>query len=307
MTCTFHGQLTSDDPHGSSSCVAYAASYAVCQATNGAIHPTGEQLRAATGDESGGLELGQIATVLRRDYDLLPSVGTFTAPVYEGRIASGLWVSVVIGGYGPVERSSFDGCPGVFGNHAEKWAKSDTEDPLADGRRAGIYDYQPGHPYPLVLQRAFAAALRLGDGSLAGPSHGYEAILLPIAALTPHVRVASPKGTFETYTVRKVNGVLVWTGGHSTRTLPQNSEMACSMREYKVSGLSIVLRQLTSGPFAGTWIWAHGSLPFSTGPITKPATPTVFAVDAGAPAVPYDPDAAPLSGATADPVPEEPS
>ena len=261
----FQGQLpvTSHDPLGASSCVAYAGAMAIAAATNGAAHPTGRQVREATGDTKGGLELAQVAAVMKRDYELPVSVGVFTRAIYEDRIASGRWGAVLIGGYGPVESSAFDACPGFTGNHAVFEEQSFDEDPLADGRRPGIYRFD-GHAWPIALRREFAAYLRLSNGATAGPDH-FEAILVPLPAVkpaNPHVRVVN--GKFTTYTVHA--GPPLHAVGSSSRTLPVNSILPCSMREYPVvlpNTSTLPMRQVASGEFAGLWIWAHGPLAFS--------------------------------------------
>jgi hypothetical protein len=305
----FHGQLTSGDPLGSKSCVAYSFAMLIDAASFGADHPSGRQVREATGDTSGGLELAQCAAVAKGDYELQVTNGVFGRDVFENRLGSEAWGAVLIGGYSPIAHSAYSGEPGFTGNHAIAIIPPRiVMDPLADGRRAGIYKFD-GAEYPIELIRSFAAALRLSNGQLAGPDH-FEATLFPLPTpipVTPHVRVADPQGRFNTYTVHNTGKLHVV--GTSSRKLAHNTEMACSMREWPVlnGSRTILMRQLTSGPFAGLWVVAHGALPFSTGPITQPAKPTVEDADPATPAVPYDPDAAPLSGATCDEVPEEES
>lgn len=260
----FHGQLTSADPLGPDSCVAYSGSYAIAAATLGAKTPTGRAVRDATGDTSGGLELGQVAAVIKGPaFGILATIGTFSQAVFESRIASGLWGAVLIGGYAPVERSAVSGCPGFTGNHAIWCEAAFDEDPLADGRRAGIYQFA-GKPWPAGLRRAFAGALRLSNGKVAGPDH-FEAILVPLpAASKPKPKVRVVTGFFRTYTVHntgKLHAV-----GTSPRTAPKNTTYTCSPAEWPIQVASsnpIMMRQLTSGPFAGLWAIGHGQLAYS--------------------------------------------
>lgn len=260
----FHGQLTSGDPLGPESCVAYSFAYAIAAATNGAKNPTGQQVRAATGDATGGLELSQCAQVAKVVYSLLPSTGVFTRSVYEQRMATGGWAAVLLGGYTPIGASPYSGDPSFTGNHAVfELPGLVVMDPLADGRRPGIYKFV-GAAYPLELVRQFASNLRTGNGSLAGDNH-YEATFfrLPVAhAPAPKVRVVN--GSFRTYTVHNTGKLHMV--GTSIRDAPRNTTYACSLNEWPIQVASsnpIMMRQLTSGPYSGLWAIGHGALAYS--------------------------------------------
>lgn len=82
-------------------------------------------------------------------------------------------------------------------------------------------------------------------------------LLVDPPPVNPKVRVIGP---FYTYTVRG-NTVI----GDTLRTVSPNAIYTCSEREYpKVADTkTLMLRQLTSGPFKGEWIVAHGPLAFS--------------------------------------------
>lgn len=260
----FQRQLNPDDPLGSESCVAYAFAMAIAAATGGAKHPTGEQVRDLTGDMNGGLELAQCAVVAQRDYGLPVSTGVFSREVYEARMATGRFVSVLIGGYRPIGATRFSGQPGGVFNHAvTELPRLVVMDPLADGRRPGVYKFH-GEAYPQELVRQFAANLRLSDGSVAGDNH-FEASLfaLPLPVpIHPHVRLVT--GAFRTYTVHTNGGLHAV--GSSVFHGPPNSTIPCSEREYPVrvaSSVPIPMRQLGDGQHKGLWVIAHGALAFS--------------------------------------------
>lgn len=243
--------------------MAYSFAYLVDAATHGAKRPTGEQIRNATGDTNGGLELSQCALVVRRDFGLRVSTGVFTRAVFEQRMASGIWGAVLIGGYQPIGASPYTGQPGGMFNHAiGVLPVTEVIDPLADGRRPGVYKFH-GEQYPQELVRQFASNLRLSDGSLARENH-FEATFFPLpraVPIRPHVRLVT--GTFRTYTVHTNGGLHAI--GSSTHHEPRNSTIPCSEREYPVlvAQTAIPMRQLAEGPHSGLWVIAHGALAFS--------------------------------------------
>jgi hypothetical protein len=184
-----HGQLTSGDPLGSSSCVAYSFAYAVSHATGGVFHPTGRQIRSWTGDTLGGLELSQCDRAVTNNSDLEPMTGVWTEEQFYGYVEHG-WHAVLLGGYAPIEASAFSGQPGFFRNHAI-WVPALTRDgdPLADGRRSGIYKYHAAS-YGRLLTNRFAAALRDSTGHNVGPNH-FEASLIRSTGLSSGTTVSA--------------------------------------------------------------------------------------------------------------------
>lgn len=168
------------DPIGHLSCVAYSGAFLINAATEGRSHPTGRQVREATHDANGGLELAQLATVMKRDYEIDVTAGVWTTGLYEERIASGLWGAVLIGGYRPIGASAYAGQKGGDFNHGiAEIQKRIVMDPLADGRHSPpVYRFH-GASYPASLIRDFAAGLRLSNGHLSGPNH-FEAVLCPL-------------------------------------------------------------------------------------------------------------------------------
>ncbi len=217
------GQLSSNDPLGGLSCVAYSASFAISDATNGRLHPTGAEVRKWTGDKSGGLELSQVDRAVSKMLSLDFDTEVFSASEFYGHLASG-YGGILIGGYRPIEASRFSGQRGFTGNHAIYVPPGlKVMDPLADGRH-GLYTYH-GEAYPQSLIDSFAAALRLGNGTLAGANH-FEASLIhleaaPIPART--YKLIMGAGAFFIY---EVSGRTILrrsphhTGGFSGRCTP---------------------------------------------------------------------------------------
>lgn len=183
------GQITQHapiphDPEGPNGCVAYSTSYLVSDATNGRVHPTGEQIRNWTGDHLGGLELAQVDRAVTVHTDLNMLVDVYTASEFYGHLASG-YGAVLLGGYLPIAASKFDAFDGGFLDNHGVYVPPGLAvmDPGADGRRRTVYRYH-GEAYPKSLIDAYAAALMVQKpsrtspkGRLAGPNH-FEAGLV---------------------------------------------------------------------------------------------------------------------------------
>lgn len=182
------GQLSSGDPLGSASCVAYSFSYMVADATFGLWHPSGRLIRDWTNDTLGGLELGQCERVIEIHRPSLRIVTTvLTKAQYLAKRKAGYGM-VLLGGYNPIGDSAYAGQPGFTGNHAVYVSPTDVQDPLADGRRPGIYKYH-GVDYPQSLIDKFAAQLRIptdthGSFRLAGSNH-FEVSYLFVGEAAP--------------------------------------------------------------------------------------------------------------------------
>lgn len=227
------GQLTSGDPLGSSSCVAYSFAYAVSHATGGVVHPTGRTIRGWTGDTLGGLELSQCDRAVTAHTDVEPMTGTWTHDQFYDYLAAG-WHAILLGGYAPIEASRFSGQPNFFGNHAI-WVPRGlgAGDPLADGRRSGIYRYH-GESYGAAIINQFAAALRDSTGHNVGPNH-FEASLIRSTGLSSGTTVTADHevAVVKTSTLRKydvdfanrwvLSGSWHSTGGFTARCTGRNT------------------------------------------------------------------------------------
>jgi hypothetical protein len=213
------GQLSSNDSEGGNSCVAYSASYALSDATNGRIHPTGARIRDWTGDHMGGLELAEVDYAIARNAGIDFTTNVFTAGEFYGRLASG-YGAILLGGYRPIAQSRYSGQPGFIGNHGIYVPPGlAVMDPLADGRRSGIYRYH-GERYPSSLINAFASSLRMSNGNQAGGNH-FEASIVHLEASTAKpFTLAAAQGNVQVYRVsgRTILGrAQEHTGGFSGR------------------------------------------------------------------------------------------
>lgn len=179
MTCTsayqphFQAQnpAISGDRFGWSNCAAYTGAMGVDYVTCGARRPTGASVRALTTEPipapaSPGLTPYQVTFALAK----LGVAGVVMPKVswaeIEALVGSGHYVGLSVQ-YSVIRPTRFSGDPSFYGGHAigipPGW---DVVDPLADGRRAGIYQYH-GEVYPrdLVKRAAGAYAYRSSSGT----------------------------------------------------------------------------------------------------------------------------------------------
>jgi hypothetical protein len=216
----------SHDAEGWRSCVSYGFAMAVDDRTCGVQRPTGNQIRDWTGDHSGGLELDACDLAVTNHLHINFITKVMTWATFTGLLASGNG-AVVIGGYGPIARSKFSGQDGFTGNHGIYVPPSHkVMDPLADGRRAGVYKYH-GEVYPLDLIHQFTSALRVKGGGTAGSNHvecSYIHIpTAPAPAPTTH-RATVKKGSVWFYSLHADGSVAsrhsVQTGGFQGQCTP---------------------------------------------------------------------------------------
>jgi len=255
ITPTFQAQNPAINgyPLGWSSCTCYAGAMAAAFDQGKSFVMTGASVRKVTGDSSGGTTLAQVDAALLKGWQIdldtryrFPWT-SFAAAIDQGKGA------ILQGGYGPIADSRFDAGGGFRGNHAVTvlpgWI---VMDPLADGRRAGIYKYH-GEAYPQALLKAFAGKLDVtGGGSLLGSGLTYAALTRDKVAA---YRAVVPAGQFGVYTVvddTLLGGRFATTGGFSAScTAP---------RLYRWPGHTAQsLVRLTSGARSGQYIrstWA---------------------------------------------------
>jgi hypothetical protein len=147
---------------GWSSCSAFSGAMAASYDRQVLKLMSGGALRQMTGDTSGGLTLAQIDSALLAGWNVDLEVryrldwATFAKRINAGQAAVlQLW-------YAPIAATRFDAGGGFTGNHAVTvlpgWI---VMDPLADGRRDGIYKYH-GEAYPQTLLKTAAGKLNLG-------------------------------------------------------------------------------------------------------------------------------------------------
>lgn len=162
-------------------------------------YPTGESLRNASGDRSGGITPGLLDSTTNRVYgeDLIPTIAT------ESRVVDLLGQGYAIGllhQYGPISDAGYSCSPGFRGAHSSGmyglravatgagaevlWA-----DPLADGRRSGIYKGMRWIPWSTALKAAGALVL---DNSGETVRERYGAGHLYIVQTTVPYRPSAP-------------------------------------------------------------------------------------------------------------------
>lgn len=241
----FQKQLNSGDPLGPLNCTCYSGAMAGDYHTLGRKVPTGESVRILTGDRSGGTTLPQVDYALNKGWliNLDTRIGSsrLTWNQFVARINAGQ-SAILQGGYSAIYRTRFSGSRTFTGNHAilvcPKWV---TLDPLADGRRAGIYRYH-GEPYPPYLLKDFAGKLLLNPSTGRRLGYGYvwasftkdNVTSTPLPPSTTwNYKVQVPAGVFIRYYTR--NSVIYKytkhkTGGFSAYcTDPKNYRAHSSM------------------------------------------------------------------------------
>lgn len=166
-TPTWRPQLNAADANGGSNCTAYVTGFAIDYATCGAQKPTGKVIRSKSDEPrpesaSPGLNLEQVRRVASDDYDVDLDVrrgipfNDVIDLINDGRYCI-LQVS-----YAPIRLTKFSGSPTFAGGHAIGVPPGfEAQDPLADGRRAGIYKYH-GEKYDLTMLRNAAGSLVIG-------------------------------------------------------------------------------------------------------------------------------------------------
>lgn len=203
MTCTSDYQplfrpqnpALSGDKNGWVNCAAYVGGYAADYSTCGVKQPTGAYVRSLTNEpipdpNSPGLTITQVANALAR---IGVTVYPFTRAPWSQLITwweEGRYISLC-GQYSVIRPTRFSGDRSFYGGHQIGVPGTlKAEDPLTDGRRAGIYKYH-GEAYPVDLLRAFAGAFRVrrAGGLLApiglGYAQGFYTIAHPAANPVP--------------------------------------------------------------------------------------------------------------------------
>jgi hypothetical protein len=142
-------------------------------------YPRPSDMRYKSGDRSGGTTLAQASALASKYYGASMSVrysyawSEFIKRIVEGRGA------ILQGSYSVLAPTAYDACPGFTGNHAvyvneRRYNSADHRyellvyDPLADGRRAGIW--KGPRWIPESLMKTFAGKLWLGSRTV---GYGY--------------------------------------------------------------------------------------------------------------------------------------
>ena len=209
-------------PLGWLSCTAYSGAMAASFDRQLKMATTGEAVRRATGDTSGGLTLAQVDAALNRIANVNLSV-YYRLPwaTFAKFIDSGMG-GILQGGYAPIADSRFDAGRGFRGNHAifvpPNWAAMD---PLADGRYGQAYKYA-NEPYPRELLKRFAGRLDVdGQGHLLGYGYVYAAMTKD----NVHTYRVRYGGRFWVYTVGPDGRI----SGRTARHFSDFSTSACTV------------------------------------------------------------------------------
>ncbi len=231
-------------------CTAASAAMAVAYDTCGREIPSPSQVRRWTGDTSGGLTLAQVDQAVNdkttTDLDVRYRMAwtDFVRYISNGRLG------ILQGWYSPIRASRFRGSETFGGNHAMPIPPDFAVlDPLADGRRPGIYKYHR-ETYPLSLLKDFAARLNIG-----GSSYRPIGLGLVYVAFTrdnePNFRAQLPLTRFWVYTVE--NGVVQ---GRKPYSRGAGSSVPCTApRLYRWPGHSSKsLVKVTKGIYIGRYV-----------------------------------------------------
>lgn len=246
-------------PLGGSNCTCASGAMAADYHTLGRVKPSSSSVRTWTGDTSGGTNLAQVDYALRSRVNVDLDVRyRYPWADFIRRITAGEG-AILQGWYAPIRATRFRGSETFGGNHAIFVPPGfGAMDPLADGRRAGIYEYH-GEPYPLALLREFAGKLNVGSSTYAALGLG-----LVYAAFTRDntadwrvsVRPTPPatRKAFFVYQLR--SGVIV---GRTTRYTGGFSASCTSPRLYRwpAQNRSDSLVQVTSGFLTGQFVPAR--------------------------------------------------
>lgn len=255
---TFQAQnpAISHYPLGWASCTCFAGAMAASYDRQVPKLMTGGAVRQMTGDTIGGTNLSQVDAALVKGWSVDLEVryrldwATFAKRINAGQAA------VLQGWYQPIANSRFDAGGGFTGNHAiavmPGWIGMD---PLADGRRAGIYKYH-GEAYPQTLLRAFAGQLNIGSGRIVRLGDGFVyAAFTRDNTRTYHLAFLG--GAFWIYNLNSAGAIV----SRYAESMSGPSGAPCEApRLHPWPGnTSRSLVKVTAGKFAGKYIAPNGS------------------------------------------------
>jgi hypothetical protein len=250
------GQLDGT-PFAGSNCNCWSAAKAADSDSCGAKKPSSAQVRLWTGDTSGGTNLAQIDDALNRHLGIdLDTRYRYPWADFVRRIDGGA-TAILQGWYAPIRDSRFRGSETFGGNHSMLVPPGfGVLDPLANGRRPGIYKYHK-EPYPTALIKEFAGRLNIGAGRYVPLGMG-----LVYAAFTRdnepnykvHIGNGKPGYPFFVYSVvggRVTGRVTATTGGMSATCTAPRRYLWPKMNR------SVSLVRLTSGSRNGQYVSAQ--------------------------------------------------
>ena len=214
-------QLPPGTPTSGVDCLAYSGAMAYRYAKRHNSGPSGRTIRLLSDEPrpdagSPGLNLHQVADVLAEHFGMFLEVyvgdRALTWNEYEAKRTAGRG-GVIQVGYGPISDTKFDasGNHGKFG-HGMFEDNNATDDPLADGRRAEIYDRDKRGPivYPREMMKRAAGLLVIGQGVHLGYGHvwcGFTRDVIPKYRVRIRPFEGRDKRTYRIFTIR--DGVIV--------------------------------------------------------------------------------------------------
>lgn len=166
MTCTGHQPAFQKQLDGSKyaglNCTCASGAMAADDDSCGKQVPTPGEVRIWTGDTVGGTNLAEVDQALTARLGINLDVRyRYPWADFVRRVNGGAG-AILQGWYAPIRDSRFSGSETFGGNHAiYVTPRLVAMDPLADGRRTGIYKYH-GESYPESLLRTFAGRLNVG-------------------------------------------------------------------------------------------------------------------------------------------------
>jgi hypothetical protein len=242
-------------------CTCASAAMANDDDTCGKEVHTPAAIRQWTGDKSGGTTLSEVDAALNANTSTRLDVRyRYPWSEFKRRVNGGA-AAILQGWYVPIRDTRFGGSETFGGNHAihvPPFLKA--MDPLADGRRAGIYRYH-GEEYPEGMLETFAGRLNLGGSSYVPLGMGlvyaaftrdndatYKATVRPLPGATTrdYVRYFVSNGRITGHERRRTRGF------QAPCTAPANILTA--------SGAARVsLVRITEGGYSGFWISSRWS------------------------------------------------
>lgn len=223
-------QLNNGDPYGGYDCLAWTCSGSIAHSTQGRTLTTGTYIRKHSDEpvpdpKSPGLNLVQVAAVAKTlgvYLDVRIGSRAVTFAEYERRRLDDQGALIQVG-YGPIADSRYDAGGGFRGGHG-MFENRRTYDPLADGRRSGIWRFD-GRLYERSLIQKAASRLVIGylNGRPIYPAIGHVWAAFT-RDVTPDYRAVVPAGGFWAYKLDAQGRILRhdWhtTGGFSATCTP---------------------------------------------------------------------------------------
>jgi hypothetical protein len=241
---------------GGSNCTCWSAGKAADDDSCGAKKPSSATVRLWTGDTSGGTNLNEVDDALRTHLGIdLDTRYRYPWADFVRRVNGGA-SAILQGWYEPIRVTRFRGSETFGGNHAILVTPGLVAmDPLADGRRTGIYKYH-GEAYPAALLKAFAGQLNIGAGRYVPLGAG-----LVYAAFSrdnePNysVSIGNGKPNYPFFVYSVVNGKI--TGRTEAHTGGMSATCTAPRRYlWPAEGRSISLVRLTNGSRSGQYVSA---------------------------------------------------